>query len=83
MDVNSTCGATDQQCWQAADKRAERGIASAYDDVERTLIDLAEAYTLCASRAKFDRKLEEFMARHTRRGALVQRLVAAGLWRKS
>lgn len=69
--------------WQAADERAERGIASAYDEVKIALVDLAEAYTLCASRLEFDRALETFMACHGKRSALVRRLVEAGLWKKS
>jgi hypothetical protein len=72
-----------ERCWQAADARAERGIASAYDEVKRNLGDLADAYRLCASRADFDRALEPFMGRHGKRGALVRRLVEAGLWKKS
>ena len=70
-------------CWQAADKLAERGIASAYDAVMRALVDLSEAYALCATRADFDQKLVQFMARHGKRGALVRRLADAGLWKKS
>ncbi len=68
-------------CWEAAHARAERGIASAYDDVQRALIDLADAYTLCASRAEFEQRLPQFMARHSKRGALVRRLVSSGLWK--
>ena len=71
------------QRWRDADKRAERGIASAYDEVRRALVDLSEAYMLCASRADFDRKLAQFMARHGKRGALVRRLADAGLWKKA
>ena len=71
------------QCWQNADKRAERGIASAYEEVKCALVDLSEAYTLCASRADFDRKLAQFMVRHGKRGALVRRLADAGLRKKS
>jgi hypothetical protein len=67
------------QCWRDADKRAERGIASAYDEVKCTLVDLCD----CASRADFDRKLVQFMARHGKSGALVRRLVDAGLWKKA
>ncbi len=33
-------------CWQAADKLAERGIASAYDEVKRALVDLSDAYAI-------------------------------------
>lgn len=71
------------QCWQNADKRAERGIASAYEEVKCALVDLSEAYTLCASRADFDRELAQFMVQHGKRGALVRRLADAGLWKKS
>lgn len=78
-----TLAADFERCWQVADKQAERGIASAYDEVKRALVELAEAYTLCASRADFDRKLAQFMVRHGKRGALVRRLADAGLWKKS
>ena len=71
------------QCWQAADKLAERGIAPAYDKVKRALVDLSEAYVLCATRADFDQKLVQFMTRHGKRGALVRRLADAGLQKKS
>jgi hypothetical protein len=43
---------------------------------------LSEAYTLCATRADFDRALADFMRRHGTRSALVRRLVEAGLWKK-
>jgi hypothetical protein len=78
-----TLAADFDPCWQAADKLAERGIASAYDEVKRALVDLSDAYALCAVRAGFDRKLVQFMARHGKRGALVRRLADAGLWKKS
>ena len=78
-----TLAADFDRCWHAADERAERGIASAYDDVKRALVDLAEAYTFCASRADFNRRLADFMARHGKRAALVRRLADAGLWKKS
>jgi hypothetical protein len=77
-----TLAADFDRCWQVADKQAERGIASAYDEVKRALVELAEAYTLCASRSDFGRKLAQFMARHGKRGALVRRLADAGLWKK-
>jgi hypothetical protein len=67
--------------WQAADESAERAIASAYDDAKRTLVDLADAYTLSASRAEFDLRLAQFISKHHKRGALVRRLVEAGLWK--
>ena len=78
-----TLAADFDRCWQAADERAERGIASAYDEVQHALVDLADAYTLCASRADFDLKLAGFMARHGKRGALARRLSDAKLWKKS
>ena len=78
-----TLAADFDPCWQAADKLAERGIASAYDEVKRALVDLSDAYALCAARADFDRKLVQFMSRHGKRGALVRRLADAGLWKKS
>jgi len=71
------------QCWRNADKRADRGIASAYEDVKCALVDLSDAYALCASRADFDRKLAQFMVRHGKRSALARRLADAGLWKKS
>lgn len=77
-----TLAADFDRCWQAADKLAERGIASAYDEVKRALVDLSDAYALYATRADFDRKLVQFMARHGKRGALVRRLADAGLWKK-
>ena len=77
-----TLAADFDRCWQTADGHAERGIASAYDEVRRVLVELAEAYTLCASRSDFDRRLEQFMGRHGGRAALASRLSAAGLWKK-
>jgi hypothetical protein len=71
------------KCWRTIDKRAERGIASAHDEVQRSLIDLSNAYELCATRADFDRRLGKVIARHGKRGALIRRLVEAGLWQKS
>ena len=71
------------QHWQGADKLAERGIASAYEEVKRALVDLSDAYSICASRADFDAKLVQFMAGHGKRVALARRLADAGLWKKS
>ncbi len=78
-----TIAADFDRCWQAADKLVERGIASAYDEVKQGLVDLSEAYVLCATQSEFDRKLIQFMTRYGKRGALVRRLVEAGLWKKS
>lgn len=71
------------RCWRTADKCAERGFASAYDEVMCSLVDLSDAYALCATRADFDRRLGKFLARHGKRGALLRRLVEAGLCQKS
>ena len=78
-----TLAADFNRCWRNADKRAERGIASAYDEIKRSLVELSDAYALCATRADFDRRLAKFMARHAKRSALVRRLIEAGLWQKS
>lgn len=67
--------------WQAADERAERATASAYADAKRILVDLADACTLSASQAEFDLRLAQFISKHHKRGALVRRLVASGLWK--
>lgn len=68
--------------WNAAHSHAERGTASAYDEAQRIIADLAEAYALASSKSAFDSALHRFMERHAKRGALVRRLVKAGLWRK-
>jgi hypothetical protein len=69
--------------WRHIDTHAARGVASAYDQVKRSLVDLADAYALCESRANFERRLAQFMQRHGQRMALVRRLAEAGLWKKS
>jgi len=69
------------RCWDAAHARAERGTSASYDDVQRALVDLADAYTLSASRAEFEQRLPQFMVKHSKRGALVRRLVESGLWK--
>lgn len=67
--------------WQVADECAERGIASAYDDAKRILVDLADSYTLSAFRTDFDLRLAQFISKHRKRSALVRRLVECGLWK--
>ena len=78
-----TLAANFDRCWQMLDKKAERGIASAYDEVSRAVVDLAEAYKLCSSGPEWKHAMQRFMERHIKRGALVRRLVEAGLWKKS
>lgn len=70
-----------EKCWNAIDKKAERGTATAYDESLRAIVDLADAYILTSSRAAFDHTLRHFLARHAKRGALIRRLVQAGLLR--
>ena len=77
----ATLAADFDRCWQDIDQKAERGIASAYEEATRALADLAEAYTLRSNRSEFDARLHGFMERHGKRTALVRRLRQAGLWR--
>jgi hypothetical protein len=57
-------------------------VAAAYDDVQRAVVDLAEAYERHATREQFEQALRRFMEPHVRRTALVKRLTDAGLWKK-
>jgi hypothetical protein len=66
----ATLAADFERCWQDIDQKAERGIASAYEEATRALADLAEAYTLHANRGEFDARLHGFMERHGKRTAL-------------
>ncbi|RJG03584.1 hypothetical protein [Noviherbaspirillum sedimenti] len=70
------------RCWNAIHPHAERGTAAAYDEAKRAIVDLADAYALVSGKEEFDRALRRFMVRHAKRGALVRRLVEAGLWQK-
>jgi hypothetical protein len=68
------------EAWAVADREATLGTASGYAEACKTLVDLADAYQLCAKRMQFEGRLQQFMIKHTRRSALVRRLVEAGLW---
>jgi len=68
--------------WAVADQMASQGTATSYDQARQTLVDLADAYELCATRPQFQERLQQFMAPYARRSAFVRRLVAAGLWQK-
>lgn len=68
------------KAWKAAGRQIERGSGLAYDEACRTLVDIAAAYALHASRNAFNQELQRFMVVHMRRKALVQRLVKAGIW---
>ena len=70
------------RAWAAADQQAERGVASAYDEVRRTVADLAEAYERHATPEQFEQALQRFMTPHVRRTTLVKRLIDAGLWKR-
>ena len=70
------------RAWAVADEQATRGVAAAYDEVRRAVIDLAEAYERHATREQFEQALRRFMAPHVRRTTLVKRLADAGFWKK-
>ncbi|RJX30499.1 MAG: hypothetical protein C4531_08880 [Desulfurivibrio sp.] len=69
------------RAWKAAHEDANKGHAHAYDAACRQLVDLRDAYSQHATLAAFQKEFQRFMAEHSRRRALVQRLVKAGLWR--
>lgn len=69
------------RAWKSAHEDANKGHAHAYDAACRQLIDLRDAYSQHATSAAFQREFQKFMAEHSRRRALVQRLFKAGLWR--
>jgi len=77
-----TLAADFKHCWNAIEQHAQGGKASSYADATRALVDLADAYGLASNRRAFDKELSSFMERHGKRGALVRRLVEAGLWNK-
>ncbi len=68
------------KAWALVKEPVERGSGRGYDEACRKLVDLAEAYDLFATKKQFQNELEQFMAGHTRRKALIQRLVKAGIW---
>lgn len=53
----------------------------AYDAACRQLVDLRDAYNQHSTLAVFQKEFQKYMAEHSRRRALVQRLVKTGLWR--
>ncbi len=69
------------RAWKSAHEDANKGHAHAYDAACRQLIDLRDAYNQHSTLAVFQKEFQKFMAEHSRRRALVQRLVKAGLWR--
>ncbi len=69
------------KAWALVREPVERGSGRGYDEACRILVDIAEAYALYATKNKFQKELEKFMAGHLRRKALIQRLVKAGIWK--
>ncbi|THF60338.1 hypothetical protein [Pseudothauera rhizosphaerae] len=68
------------QRWEAIDAQARRGTALGYEYAVRALTDLAEAYVLTSTPKEFECALRRFLVPHAKRGALLRRLTAAGLW---
>lgn len=78
-DLRRLMAEADQR-WEAIDAQARRGTALGYEYAVRALTDLAEAYTLTSTPKEFERALRRFLVPHAKRGALLRRLTAAGLW---
>jgi len=68
------------KAWESVREPVERGSGLAYDEACHALVDISEAYDLFATKKQFQKELKKFMAGHTRRKALIQRLVKAGIW---
>jgi len=69
------------RAWESVREPVERGAGRGYDEACRALVDISEAYDLYATRKQFQNELKTFMAGHTRRKALIQRLAKAGIWK--
>jgi hypothetical protein len=69
------------KAWESVREPVERGSGRGYDEACRTLVDISKAYALFATKKQFQNELKKFMAGHTRRKALIQRLVKAGIWK--
>ena len=67
--------------WESVREAVERGSGLGYDEASRALVDIAEAYGLFSTKKQFQEELKKFMAGYTRRKALIQRLVKAGIWK--
>lgn len=70
------------KAWALVKEPVERGSGRGYDEACRILVDIAEAYALFATKKQFQNELKKFMVGHTRRKALIQRLVKAGIWKE-
>ena len=69
------------KAWASVKEPVERGSGRGYDEACRALVDIAEAYDLFVTKEQFQKELKKFMAGHTQRKALIQRLVKAGIWK--
>lgn len=69
------------KAWGSVREPVERGSGRGYDEACRALVDIAEAYALFSTKKRFQEELKRFMGGHTRRKALIQRLVKAGIWK--
>jgi len=70
------------KAWASVKEPVERGSGRGYDEACRILVDIAEAYDQFATKKQFQKELKKFMAGHTRRKALIQRMVKAGIWKE-
>ncbi|OPY84657.1 MAG: hypothetical protein A4E72_02116 [Syntrophus sp. PtaU1.Bin208] len=68
------------KAWKTAQLNAEVGSGKAYDMVCQQLVDLADAYRIHSSKKEFDTALKRFLKENSKRKALVERLIKAGLW---
>jgi len=64
--------------WNNAQAQILRG-ASGYDPAVRLLVDLAEGYALLSRHDDFAKKLQQFLAPHSKRSAFMRRLEEARL----
>jgi len=69
------------KAWESVREPVERGSGRGYDEACRALVYIAEAYDLFATKKQFQKELKKFMTGHTRRKALIQRLLKAGIWK--
>jgi hypothetical protein len=69
--------------WLSVQRMLQRGPGKlTYDLACRALVDLSQAYDLNQNRQEFQQEMKNFMKEHKQRKALVQRLVAAGIWKE-
>ncbi len=69
--------------WGSLQQTVQRGSGLAYDEACRSIVDISEAHGKFGDRGRFKKELEQFMAGHMRRKALIQRLVKAGVWKET